>query len=374
MTAELLSQDEIDSLLTAISSGGPSTGGGDSGGGLSSASSSASSVSGGGGAPLPPPKVKSKSNKPRKIKLYDFKRPDKFSKDQIRTLQMIHEVFARLNTAALSALLRTMVHVHVASVDQLTYEEFLKSIPNPTTVSVIEMKPLNGSTLLEMDPAIVFALIDRLFGGKGYSANIAREMTDIELSVMENVMAKILSNLKESWINVIDLKPKLEKIESNPQFVQIVPPNDMVVLVTLETKVGEVEGMTNFCIPYIVIEPIINKLSAQYWYASVRKGSTTESLERLRQKMNYITVEAGVEVGEALITIEDVLKLETGDVIRLNRDHKSDMLLYIDNNPKFSCKPGIKNNKYSVLITDEIDFTKALQHDNWAKKTEDEKK
>ncbi|HPN32849.1 MAG TPA: flagellar motor switch protein FliM [bacterium] len=371
MTAELLSQDEIDSLLTAISSGGPSAGGGDASGGLSSASTAAAASS---GASLPPPKVKSKGNKPRKIKLYDFKRPDKFSKDQIRTLQMIHEVFARLNTASLSALLRTMVHVHVASVDQLTYEEFLKSIPNPTTVSVIEMKPLNGSTLLEMDPAIVFALIDRLFGGKGYSANIAREMTDIELSVMENVMAKILSNLKESWINVIDLKPKLEKIESNPQFVQIVPPNDMVVLVTLETKVGEVEGMTNFCIPYIVIEPIINKLSAQYWYASVRKGSTTESLERLRQKMNYISVEAGVEVGESYITIEDVLKLETGDVIKLNRDHKSDMLLYIDNNPKFSCKPGVKNNKYSVLITDEIDFTKALQGDNWAKKTEEEPK
>jgi len=369
MTAELLSQDEIDSLLTAIS-----TGGGAPGAGSGQSVSSASAPSGGAAsAPLPPPKVKSKGNKPRKIKLYDFKRPDKFSKDQIRTLQMIHEVFARLNTASLSALLRTMVHVHVASVDQLTYEEFLKSIPNPTTVSVIEMKPLNGSTLLEMDPAIVFALIDRLFGGKGYSANIAREMTDIELSVMENVMAKILSNLKESWINVIELKPKLEKIESNPQFVQIVPPNDMVVLVTLETKVGEVEGMTNFCIPYIVIEPIINKLSAQYWYAAVRKGSTTESLERLRKKMDYITVETGVEVGSTMITIEDLLKLETGDVVKLNRLHHSDLVLYVDSNPKFYCKPGINNNKYSVKITDEIDLTKAFEQENWSKHPEEEK-
>ncbi|HPP88136.1 MAG TPA: flagellar motor switch protein FliM, partial [bacterium] len=353
MTAELLSQDEIDSLLTAISTGGAPA----SGGGAATSSAAPAATA----AELPPPKVKGKGAKPKKIKLYDFKRPDKFSKDQIRTLQMIHEVFARLNTASLSALLRTMVHVHVASVDQLTYEEFLKSIPNPTTVSVIEMKPLIGSTLLEMDPTIVFSLIDRLFGGKGKSASISRELTDIELSVIENVMAKILSNLRESWINVIELNPKLEKIESNPQFVQIVPPNDMVVLVTLETKVGDAEGMTNFCIPYIVIEPIINKLSAQYWYASVRKGSTTESLERLRKKMDYIKVEAGVEVGSAYITIEDILKLEEGDVIKLDRDSKSDMILHIDNTPKFYCTPGVHNHKYAVKITDEIELTKELE-------------
>ncbi len=156
--------------------------------------------------------------------------------------------------------------------------------------------------------------------------------------------------------------------------MQIVPPNDMVVLVTLETKVGEVEGMTNFCIPYIVIEPVINKLSAQYWYASVRKGSTTESLTRLRKKMDFVSVDATVEVGNANITIEDLIKLEVGDVIKLDKDHKTDMMLYIDNNPKFYCKPGVLNNKYSVKVVDEIDYTKELGVTNWNKVEEETEK
>jgi len=200
----------------------------------------------------------------RKVKKYDFKRPDKFSREQIRSISMIHETFARLTTISLSALLRSMVHVHVASVDQLTYEEFIRSIPTPTTLAVINMAPLNGDALLEIDPAITFSIIDRLFGGTGELTKASHELTDIEASVMEEIIVRTLGNMQKAWAKVIDLQPRLSLIDTNPQFAQIVPPADMVILVTLETKVGDVEGLINICIPHCTIEPIIDKFSTAY--------------------------------------------------------------------------------------------------------------
>lgn len=320
---EVLSQDEIDQLLTAISTGEI-----ESEGDLK------------------------KGAETRKIKIYDFKRPDKFSKDQIRTLQMMHETFARLSTTSLSAQLRTIVHVHVASVDQLTYEEFLRSIPNPTTIAVINMDPLKGSSILEIDPSITFTIIDRLFGGPGEASKINRELTDIELSVVEGIIVRILGNLREAWSNVIDLRPRLGNIETNPQFAQIVPPTDMVVLITLETKVGDVEGMTNFCIPYLTIEPIISKLSAQYWYSSIRKGGTTENLAILKKRLETVYIDLIAELGNLEISVKDVLGLGKGDIIKLERNKvDDDMVLKIGNRNKFNARPGVVGNHMSVQIT-----------------------
>jgi len=319
---EVLSQDEIDQLLTAISTG---------------------EVEG---------EEALKRAETRKIKIYDFKRPDKFSKDQIRTLQMMHETFARLTTTSLSAQLRTIVHVHVASVDQLTYEEFLRSIPNPTTLSVINMDPLKGSSIFEIDPSITFTIIDRLFGGPGEASKINRELTDIELSVIEGIIVRILGNLREAWSNVIDLRPRLGNIETNPQFAQIVPPSDMVVLITLETKVGDVEGMTNFCIPYLTIEPIITKLSAQYWYSSIRKGGTTENLAILKKRLDTVFINLIAELGSLDVSLKDVLNLQKGDIIKLERNKVNDnMILKIGNKKKFFARPGVVGSHMSVQIT-----------------------
>ncbi len=319
---EVLSQDEIDALLTAISTGEVDT-----------------------------DEIKD-AGEHRKVKIYDFKRPDKFSKDQLRTLQMIHETFSRLSTTSLSAQLRTLVVVHVASVDQLTYEEFVRSIPNPTTLAVIDMDPLKGSCVLEMDPSITFAIIDRLFGGKGEAAKISRELSDIEISVMEGIIVRILGNLRESWSNVIDLRPRLGRIETNPQFASVVPPSDMVVLITLETKVGEVEGMTNFCIPYITIEPIINKLSAQYWYSGIRRGATSENLVILKDRLDTARLDLIAEMGKIDVTMREVLALAKGDIVHLtNTKLSSEMLLKVGNQAKFMCRPGRVDNKMSVQIT-----------------------
>jgi len=327
---EVLSQEEIDQLLTAISTGDIET------------------------------EDVTQAADQRKIKIYDFKRPDKFSKEQIRTVSIMHETFARLATTALSAQLRSLVHVHVASVDQLTYEEFIRSIPNPTTLGIINMDPLKGSAVLEIDPAITFSIIDRLFGGQGEGSKVSRDLTDIEQSVMEGIIVRILGNLREAWSQVIDLRPRLGQIETNPQFAQIVPPNEMVVLVTLETKVGEVEGMMNFCIPYLTIEPIISKLSAQYMYSSVRSGATTENLNILKERLSSVEVLVVAEIGSMQLTVRDVLALRVGDIIRLtNVRVGDDMVIKIGNREKFLCKPGVVGTKMAVQITKKLeDFSK----------------
>ncbi len=323
---EVLSQDEIDQLLTAISTGDIET------------------------------EEVSQQADQRKIKIYDFKRPDKFSKEQIRTVSIMHETFARLTTTSLSAQLRYLANVHVASVDQLTYEEFIRSIPNPTTLAIINMDPLKGSAVLEIDPSITYAIIDRLFGGQGEGSKINRDLSEIEISVMEGIIVRILGNMREAWSTVIDLRPRLGQIETNPQFAQMVPPQEMVVLVTLETKVGDVEGMMNFCIPYITIEPIVSKLSAQYMYSTVRRGTTTENMQLLRERLNTVEIPVVAEIGSMNITVRDVLSLQKGDLIRLLATGVNDqMVLRIGNERKFYCRPGTIGNKISVKIIGQIE-------------------
>lgn len=324
---DLLSQDEIDSLLAAIQSG----------------DQVADDYS---------------STKPdtRSVKIYDFRRPDKFSKDQIRTIQMMHETFARLTTTALSAQLRALVAVHVGSVDQMTYEEFTRSIPNPTTLAIINMDPLRGSAILEIDPGISFTIIDRLFGGKGDPAKISRELTDIERSVMESIIVRILGNLREAWSTVLDLRPRLGNIETNPQFAQIVHPNDMVVLISFETKVGEVDGMTNLCIPYITIEPIIGKLSAQHWYSSIRKGDSDENRAVIQQRLDLVEIPLRCEVGEVDLHMQDVLQLQMGDVVKLtNTSISSDFIVKVGDRKKFRAIPGRVGNRLAIQVGEGID-------------------
>ena len=328
---EVLSQDEIDQLLQAISSG----------------DSEADDYK-----PV---------NDTRRIKIYDFRRPDKFSKEQIRTVSNMHETFARLTTTSLSAQLRTLVHVHVASVDQLTYEEFIRSIPTPTTLAVINMDPLKGNAVLEIAPEITFIIIDRLFGGSGETGGkVNRDLTDIEQSVMEGIIVRILANMREAWTQVIDLRPRLQQIETNPQFAQIVPPNEMVILVTLEIKIGEEAGMMNICIPYITIEPIVSKLSSQFWFSSVRRSSTTQYLGTLKEKLADVEMELVADIGSINVPIRDVLALRIGDVVRLDNIRVGEPLtLSVGSKKKFYCQPGVVGKKMAVQIIGKIE-----EHEN----------
>ena len=245
---EVLSQDEIDQLLSAINAG-----------------------------ETEPDDFRPAADS-RKIKIYDFKRPDKFSKEQIRTVSIMHETFARLTTTSLSAQLRSMVHVHVASVDQLTYEEFIRSIPTPTTLAIINMDPLKGNAILEVDPAITHSIINHIFGCDGSFKEQQHELSLIDEAVMDRVVDSMLSGLRVAFSNIIDLQPKIKSIDTNPQFVQVAPQTEMVVLITLEVKIDDVEGMFNFCIPYSTIESSIHKLTFRSLFFSEEEKQTTSRI------------------------------------------------------------------------------------------------
>lgn len=321
---EILSQSEIDELLKALNEGEIS--------------------------------VQEITNEPteRKIRNYDFRKPNKFAKDHLRTLTMIHDNFARLVTNFLSGYLRTLVHVEVISVEQLTYHEFNNSISNPVVLGIVELSPLNGSVILEMAPNVAYSLIDRILGGRGTGLQKIRTFTEIELSIIERLISQILQQLKEPWENVIHLKPKLEKIETNSQFAQIISPNETVALVTLSTKIGEVEGMINFCIPHLVIEPVIHKLTTKLWFTAKEAEITDEFKNDLQERVDSIKVPVKALLGKTDITVNDFLELQVGDVIQLDTNINSKLSVMVGDIHKFNAKPGVRKNKVALKILDVV--------------------
>ena len=322
MAEDVLSQSEIDKLLSALSDGSVSA-----------------------------EEVKADEEQ-KKVKTYDFKRPDKFSKDQIRTLFMLHESFSRLLNTYLSTHLRTMVNVEVASVEQLTYQEFVQSLANPSVISILAVPPLKGNIIMEVNTEIAFAFIDRVFGGEGKSGIKTRVLTEIEEAVMRRFVDKATSHLKEAWANVVEFYPSLEATESNPQFTQIVPPSDMVVIVTIQMKVGEVEGMMNICIPYLVLEPVMSKLTTTFWVAaSVSKDDDPEQVKILQKKIERTKVPFLAEMGDINITINEFLTLGFGDVLQLDTKVDDELKCRIGRKAKFFCRPGTSGKKMAVQIT-----------------------
>jgi len=320
LAGDILSQSEIDELLSALSTGMVSA-----------------------------EEIKDEQ-KQRKIKVYDFKRPDKFSKDQIRTLYMLHEHFARLMNTYLSGSLRTIVHIDVASVDQLTYEEFIRSLPNPSVIGVFQIRPLKGNAILELNPNIVFSIIDRLFGGPGLPPAKIRALTDIEDAIIRRVINKTLECFQEAWKQVVTVDPKLDVIETNPQFTQIVPPNDMVVIITLHIKIGQAEGLVNLCIPYLVLEPIMSKLTTTYWVASsLSKQGSPEHSDVIKKKVEKTFVPMIVELGRATVTVHEMLGLVVDDVLQLDSKINEDII--VGQTEKFRGKAGLSGKKVGVQIT-----------------------
>jgi flagellar motor switch protein FliM len=318
--AEILTQNEIDSLLQALSSGA-----------------------------IDAESVKTEE-KTKRVRSYDFRRPSKFAKEQIRTLVMIHENFSRLLTSSLSAYLRTMVQTEVASVDQLTYEEFTKSLQNPTVINIIGLNPLEGSMVVEFAPNLAFAFIDRLLGGQGDYDGILRELTEIEQMVTKRVVMRMASSIKEAWNNVMDVEPDYQGMETNPLFTQVIPPTEMVILVTLDLKIAEISGLMNLCYPYILLEPVLNRLSSQFWFASSKKSFTPDDINTLKDRLKEAMIPVDVELGKTEISIRDMLNLEIGDVIKLEQTLKKPLVVKVGKEEKYYGYPGISQNKLAIQL------------------------
>ena len=252
----------------------------------------------------------------------------------------------------LSTHLRTLVNIEVASVEQLTYQEFVQSLANPSVISILAVPPLKGNIILEVNTEIAFAFIDRVFGGEGKTGIKPRVLTEIEEVVMKRFIDTAMGHLKEAWSNVVEFRPSLEATESNPQFTQIVPPSDMVVIVTIQMKVGDVEGMMTICIPYLVLEPVMSKLTTTFWVASsVSKDDDPEQVKILQKKIERTEVPFVVQLGSVDITINEFLTLGFGDVLQMDAKVNDNLLCMVGHKPKFYCRPGTSGKKMAVQIT-----------------------
>ncbi|MFJ7677755.1 flagellar motor switch protein FliM [Peribacillus sp. NPDC097264] len=322
MSGEILSQNEIDALLSAISTG-----------------------------EMDADDLK-KEEIEKRVKVYDFKRALRFSKDQIRSLTRIHDNFARLLTTYFSAQLRTYVQISVASADQIPYEEFIRSIPKMTILNVFEVPPLDGRIILEVNPNIAYSMMDRVLGGRGVSANKVDSLTEIETKIMSNLFEKAFENLQEAWETIVEIEPVMTEFEVNPQFLQLVSPNDTVVVISLNTQIGETSGMINICIPHVVLEPIIPKLSAHYWMETSQKERLPEEIKVLETRIRNSDLPIISELGTTDITIQDFLLLDVGDVIDLNQAIDQPLLIKVGGIPKYSGQPGKVGKKHAIQILD----------------------
>ncbi len=332
--SDILSQSEIEALLSSLSDSPtmvvPESGGGD-------------------GSP-----VKNPSRKSIAYEVYDFRRPDKFSKEQLRTLQMLHETFARLAATALSAYLRSHVAIDLISLEQVPYEEYLRSI-NQSVFTVMSMPPLTGQAVVEIEFPLVFTMIDRLLGGPGRPAN-RTVLTDIERPLVRQMVERMFSALKSAWEGIVIVNPGIEGMETSSQFVQIAPPSDIVVTILFEVKIGEARGAMSVCVPYLVLKPITAKLSAQKWFVSSNRKVSTSNRRLLAWQIQQTEVDCAVRLGRARLSVRDFLELKSGDVLSLDQQTDRNLAFLVGEHAKFEGKPSIQGRKYVFTISHALEF------------------
>jgi flagellar motor switch protein FliM len=327
MSGEVLSQEEVESLLNAMDGRGVG-------------SMAVAGVPGRSGPKVAP---------------YDFKRPERVGKEQMRALQTMHEGFGRNFGAALSALLRTIVEVKLTSVDQLTYSEFVFSLENPTCFNLVNAPPLEGQLILDINLSLLYPIIDRLLGGGSEPApTLRRPLTEIELRLVSRITDLFLAEMKHAWNNVLDLNLKVDRVESNPQLVQIVPPNEVVVLISFEITLGDVRGMANLCITYNSIERISQQLTSNSWVAYGRKPPTPQSIQQISRQLTGSVVEVVVDLAETHIATSDLIELQVGDVITTEKDVHQPLVVSIEGRPKYHAEAGVFKGRKAVQVTEII--------------------
>lgn len=317
--ADVLSQSEIDSLLSALNNGEFD--------------------------PAITEEVEEKQ-----VKDYNFARPSKFSKDHLRTLVFIFEHYARLLSTSLPVYLRKNVQVEVMHAEAATFQEFSNSLSNPVLLGVVNFAPLEGNVILEMASGLGYTIVDRMLGGSGAPLEKAREFTEIELTIIEGILSVCTNLLVEPWANVQELEPTLERIETNSQFAQFVSPNEMTSIVTMNIKIGEVEGLVNICIPYTVVEPVIDKINTKYWYSTADVKSNEAYRELIEDTLNRAQIPVRAVMGRSAISVNDFIHLQVGDIIKVDTRLEDELDIFVGNLKKFSALPGAFNDAYAVKI------------------------
>jgi flagellar motor switch protein FliM len=325
--SDVLDQSEVDALLAAVDSGAV-------------AKDPSPTVFGSGG--------KSQVD----VQVYDFKRPERVSKDQMRALEGLHEGFGRNFGAAISGYLRTIIEVNVAHIEQLTYSEFIHSLPNPTCFNLLKAEQLDGQLCLEISPLIIYPIVDRLLGGSNAELFIPqRPLTQIEQRLVQRITDRATHHLSEAWSNLTPVTFRVEDFESNPQLVQIVPPNETVVVVGFELKMGNRAGTMSLCIPYNVIEPIMGMLAAQNWFSYQRKGGQEDYLRKLTKNVSNAPVQMRAFLAQTTIKLNDLISLQPGDLITTEKECGRDMLIQVEGKNKFLAQIGQFKGNRAIRIT-----------------------
>lgn len=318
---EVLSQDEIDNLLKALSTG-----------------------------ELDADEMKNTDE--RQVKDYDFARPAKFSKEHLRTLEIIFEHFGRLLATNLPAYLRKSVSVDVVNSEVVIYSEFSNALSNPVLLGVVGMDPLMGNVIMEMASNLGFAIVDRLLGGVGNSLEKERDFSEIELSILERVFTICVNLLHEPWENVVEITPRLNRIETNSQFAQIISPSETIAIVTINLKIGDVEGLMNICLPYTTLEPVMDKLNTKYWFSTMKEKDSNSYEAAIENIIDHALIPMKAVLGTSKINVQDFVNLQLGDIIRLDRKVDDELEVYVGNIKKFKALPGYSDNKYAVRVTE----------------------
>ena len=321
--SDVLSQNEIDNLLKALSSGEVDVN-------------------------------EMKKTNEVQVKEYDFARPSKFSKEHLRTLEIIYDNYGRLLSTNLPIYLRKNIQVEVMNSEAVTYMEFSNALSNPVLLGIIDFEPLKGNIIMEMATKLGYAIIDRMLGGEGEPLEKTREFSEIELLIIERVMTSCVELMREPWENVLDVNPRLQRIETNPQFAQIIQPSEMIAIVTINIKIGDVEGLINLCLPYLTLEPVMDKLNTKFWYSNMQDsdGETySDDIEALISKAN---VPVTTVLGHSSINVSDFMSIQPGDIIRLDTKVDDELDVYVGDMKKFTALPGSSGKKYAVRLTSVI--------------------
>ena len=321
--SEVLSQNEIDNLLQALSSGELDV-------------------------------EEMKDNGEKQIKNYDFARPSKFSKEHLRTLEIVFEHYGRLISTNLPVYLRKNIQVEVMNSEAVTYSEFSNALSNPVVLGIVNFSPLKGSVILEIASNLAYAMVDRMLGGNGEPLAKVRDFSEIELLIIERIMGVCVDLLREPWENVVDLHPRLERIETNSQFAQIISPSEMIAIVTINVKIGDVEGLMNICLPYLTLEPVMDKLNTKYWYSTIVDNKDEDFEEYIEAMLQHVDVPVKAVLGNSAISVNDFIHLQVGDIIRLDSKVDSDLNIYVGNIKKFTALPGAEDDFYAVQVTSVI--------------------
>ncbi|MBQ9120671.1 MAG: flagellar motor switch protein FliM [Lachnospiraceae bacterium] len=318
--SDVLSQSEIDNLLAALSSG-----------------------------ELDAEEFKDTGEK--QVKNYDFQRPSKFSKEHLRTLENIFEHFGRLLSTNLPAYLRKNVAIEVMNSEAVIYQEFTNSLSNPVLLGIIDFSPLEGSIVIELAQNLGYTAVDRMLGGEGVPLEKSRDFTEIELVIIERIFTVITNLLAEPWANVVKITPRLTRIETNSQFAQIISPSDMAAIVTMNVKIGTVEGMMNVCIPYNCLETVIDKLNTKFWYSSMQTMDDKNYQDVIEVAIAKARIPIRAVLGKSTISLNDLLNMQKGDIIKLNSKVEDELNIYVGNIKKFTALPGSSSDSYAVKIS-----------------------